>query len=296
MIFIKNKKFLSIAGLIFLSLVWGANIPFMKVALDFSGPAEFSFLRNFFGSIVLFGLLALLKKPVFIKEAPKLILLGLFQTAGFTGFLIWALVEGGASKTAILVFTMPLWVSVMAWPFLQEKLSTLQWFAVSVCLIGIVIIFNPLNLNNNILSCSLALASGFSWACGIILSKKIHLKFPKLDLLTMTAWQMLWGSIPLFLTLFIVTSDPIRWTNYFLAIVLFNIIFVNAIAYLLWFFALKHLEASLVSMLSLVTPIGGGISAWLLLDEIPNTIEKIGYFLILLGLFSLLYFKNNKKN
>jgi len=245
---------------------------------------------------VLFGLLALLKKPVFIKEAPKLILLGLFQTAGFTGFLIWALVEGGASKTAILVFTMPLWVSVMAWPFLQEKLSTLQWFAVSVCLIGIVIIFNPLNLNNNILSCSLALASGFSWACGIILSKKIHLKFPKLDLLTMTAWQMLWGSIPLFLTLFIVTSDPIIWTNYFLAIVLFNIIFVNAIAYLLWFFALKHLEASLVSMLSLVTPIGGGISAWLLLDEIPNTIEKIGYFLILLGLFSLLYFKNNKKN
>ena len=296
MIFIKNKKFLSIAGLIFLSLVWGANIPFMKVALDFSGPAEFSFLRNFFGSIVLFGLLALLKKPVFIKEAPKLILLGLFQTAGFTGFLIWALVEGGASKTAILVFTMPLWVSVMAWPFLQEKLSTLQWFAVSVCLIGIVIIFNPLNLNNNILSCPLALASGFSWACGIILSKKIHLKFPKLDLLTMTAWQMLWGSIPLFLTLFIVTSDPIIWTNYFLAIVLFNIIFVNAIAYLLWFFALKHLEASLVSMLSLVTPIGGGISAWLLLDEIPNTIEKIGYFLILLGLFSLLYFKNNKKN
>jgi drug/metabolite transporter (DMT)-like permease len=49
-------------------------------------------------------------------------------------------------------------------------------------------------------------------------------------------------------------------------------------------------------MLSLVTPIGGGVSAWLLLDEIPNSTEKIGYFLILLGLFSLLYFKNNKKN
>ena len=122
----KNKKNLSIAGLFILSFIWGANIPFMKVALDFSGPAELSFLRNFFGSVVLFGLLALLKKPIFIKEAPKLILLGLFQTAGFTGFLIWALVEGGASRTAILVFTMPLWVSVMAWPFLQEKLSTLQ--------------------------------------------------------------------------------------------------------------------------------------------------------------------------
>jgi len=296
MIFIKDKKFLSIASLLFLSLVWGANIPFMKVALDFSGPAEFAFLRNFFGSLVLFAFLVLLKKPIFVKEASKLFILGLFQTAGFTGFLIWALVEGGASKTAILVFTMPLWVSMMAWPFLQEKLSTIQWIAVALCFIGIGIIFNPLNLNNNIFSCSLALASGFSWACGVILSKKIHLKFPNLDLLTMTTWQMLWGSIPLFLALFIVTSDPIIWTNYFIGIVLFNVIFVNAVAYLLWFFALKHLEASLVSMLSLVTPIAGGVSAWILLNEVPNNLEKIGYSLILLGLFSLLFYKNQKKN
>ena len=156
--------------------------------------------------------------------------------------------------------------------------------------------FNPLNEENNILSRSLALASGFSWACGVIISKKIHIKFPRLDLLTMTAWQMLWGSIPLFIILFIVNSEPIIWTNYFISIVLFNIIFVNAIAYLLWFFSLKHLEASSVSMLSLLTPIAGGLSAWLLLGEVPNNSEKIGYFLILLGIFSLLFYKNNKKN
>ena len=99
-----------------------------------------------------------------------------------------------------------------------------------------------------------------------------------------------------FIILFIVNSEPIIWTNYFICIVLFNIIFVNAIAYLLWFFSLKHLEASSVSILSLMTPIAGGVSAWLLLNEIPNNSEKIGYFLILLGIFSLLFYKNNKKN
>ena len=67
---------------------------------------------------------------------------------------------------------------------------------------------------------------------------------------------------------------------------------MNAIAYLLWFFALKHLKASSVSILSLLTPIAGGVSAWLLLDEVPNDSEKIGYFLILLGIFSLLFYKN----
>ena len=292
----KNNKLLSIVGLFVLSIIWGANVPYMKAALDFSGPAEFAFLRNFFGAVVLFGILLVLKKPILIREAPKLLVLGLFQTAGFTGFLIWALLEGGASKTVILVFTMPLWVAMMAWPLLRERLTAAQWFAAGISFLGIGIIFNPLNEGNNILSCTLALASGFSWACGVILSKKIHIKFPKLDLLTMTAWQMLWGSIPLFIILFIVNSEPIIWTNYFITIVLFNIIFVNAIAYLLWFFALKHIEASSVSMLSLLTPIAGGVSAWLLLDEVPNDSEKIGYFFILLGIFSLLFYKNINKN
>ena len=288
----KNNKLLSVIGLFVLSIIWGVNVPYMKAALDFSGPAEFAFLRNFFGAVVLFGILLVLKKPILIREAPKLFVLGLFQTAGFTGFLIWALLEGGASKTVILVFTMPLWVAMMAWPLLRERLTAAQWFAAGISFLGIGIIFNPLNEGNNILSCTLALASGFSWACGVILSKKIHIKFPKLDLLTMTAWQMLWGSIPLFIILFIVNSQPIIWTNYFISIVLFNIIFVNAIAYLLWFFALKHLKASSVSILSLLTPIAGGVSAWLLLDEFPNDSEKIGYFLILLGIFSLLFYKN----
>jgi len=287
----KNNKLLSIIGLFILSIIWGGNIPFMKIALDYSGPAEFIFIRNFFGAVILFLILFILKKPILIKEAPQLLILGLFQTAGFTGFLIWALLEGGASKTIILVFTMPLWVSLMAWPFLKEKLSSRQWISTGICFLGIGIIFNPLNIGNNILSFTLALASGFSWACGVILSKRIHIKYPKLDLLTMTAWQMLWGSIPLFAFLFIVTSEPILWSGYFISIILFNIIFVNAIAYLLWFFALKHLKASLVSMLSLLTPIVGCISAWLLLNEIPNRIEILGYVTILLGLFTLLFYK-----
>ena len=291
-----NKKLIAIGGVVLLSLIWGVNYPFMKEALLFSSPATFATLRNFFGAIALFIILIFLRKPIATKDMKTLFILGLFQTAGFTGFLIWALVEGGVGKTAILTFTMPMWVAIMAWPLLQEKLTTYQWISVFVCFLGIGFIFDPFNMDNNIRSTCLALASGFSWAIGAILSKRIHHQHPNMDLITMTAWQMLWGSIPLFIILFIVNSEPIIWTNYFITIVLFNIIFVNAIAYLLWFFALKHIEASSVSMLSLLTPIAGGVSAWLLLDEVPNDSEKIGYFFILLGIFSLLFYKNINKN
>jgi drug/metabolite transporter (DMT)-like permease len=84
----KNKKILAVGGLLLMSIIWGSNIPYMKIALDFSGPAEFAFLRNFFGAMVLFLILLILGKPILIKEASKLFILGLFQTAGFTGFII----------------------------------------------------------------------------------------------------------------------------------------------------------------------------------------------------------------
>ena len=286
-----NKKLIAIGGVVLLSVIWGVNLSFMKEALLFSSPATFATLRNFFGAIVLFIILILLRKPIATKEMTKLFILGLFQTAGFTGFLIWALVEGGVGKTAILTFTMPMWVAIMAWPLLQEKLTTYQWISVFVCFLGIGFIFDPFNMDNNIRSTCLALASGFSWAIGAILSKRIHHKHPNMDLITMTAWQMLWGSIPLLGIALLLPSQQTTWTPYFLWIVLFNIVFVNAIAYLLWFYALKYLKATLVSMLTFLTPIAAAISAWFLLNEIPNKFETIGFGLILFGLLLLFIYK-----
>jgi len=46
-----------------------------------------------------------MKKPLKPKEWPTLIMLGVLQTCGFTGLIIWALVHGGAGKTAVLTYT-----------------------------------------------------------------------------------------------------------------------------------------------------------------------------------------------
>ncbi len=79
----------------------------MKNALHFSGPYDFAALRTILGALCLFIVMLVLKKPFKIQEIPRLIVLGLLQTAGFTGLLVWALVEGGAGKTAVLTYTMP---------------------------------------------------------------------------------------------------------------------------------------------------------------------------------------------
>ena len=54
---IYKPQIFAVIAVVLLSVIWGTNVPYMKVALNFSGPAEFAFLRNFFGGILLFVIL-----------------------------------------------------------------------------------------------------------------------------------------------------------------------------------------------------------------------------------------------
>ena len=118
----KNQGLMAFLALMLLCLIWGYNWVVMKKALHFSGPFDFAALRTVLGALCLFIVMLVLKKPFRIKEIPSLIALGILQTAGFTGLLVWALVEGGAGKTAVLTYTMPFWTMLFAWPLLGEKL------------------------------------------------------------------------------------------------------------------------------------------------------------------------------
>jgi len=188
-----NSKKITIrafAALILLTIIWGYNWVVMKSALAYAGAFEFAALRTVIGSLCLFAVVLYMRKPLRVKEMPTLILLGILQTSGFTGLLIWALVEGGAGKTAVLTYTMPFWVMVLAWPMLGEKLRGLQWPAAILSTMGMLFILDPLHLGTDTFSMFLAVLSGIFWALSVILAKKLHQRSPNLDLLTLTAWQM----------------------------------------------------------------------------------------------------------
>jgi drug/metabolite transporter (DMT)-like permease len=102
------------AALLMLTLIWGYNWVVMKLGVQYASPFQFAALRTFLGAAMLFLVLVLTKRPLALKEFPTMLALGLLQTCGFTGLLIWALVSGGAGKTAVLAYTMPFWVMLFA--------------------------------------------------------------------------------------------------------------------------------------------------------------------------------------
>ena len=283
----KNTIIKAFAALFMLTLIWGYNWVVMKLAVQYASPFQFAALRTFLGALVLFVVICFTKRPLGLKEFPTMLVLGLLQTIGFTGLLIWALVEGGAGKTAVLTYTMPFWVMLFAWPMLGEKVQGWQWLAVIAAIFGMVLIFDPLHIKADGFSMFLALCSGVSWALSAIISKKLHQRSPNLDLLNLTAWPMLLGSVPMLAIAFIVPAPPIQWTGYFIGAVLFNVILSGALAWLLWLYALQRLPAGVASMASMLAPVIGVMAAWIQLNEVPNTFELIGMLLIALALVQI---------
>ena len=127
--------------LVVLPLVWGYNWVVMKRAMDYIGPFEFAAWRFLLGSLVLFGVLACLKRPLSIRPLGAVAWIGLFQYAGNMGLVLWALRGGPAGRSALLNYAMPLWVVLMAWPLLRERPSRPQVIALAAATAGIVLIF-----------------------------------------------------------------------------------------------------------------------------------------------------------
>jgi len=274
-------------ALLLLSIVWGYNWVVMKVALKDCDPFSFGALRTFLGALSLFAVLFIRGGSMLPKALPGVLLLGLLQTAGFVGFMMWALDTGGAGKTAVLVYTMPFWTLVMARVFLHERFRGMQWLAVVLALGGLVLVFDPWRPRGNPLSEFLALLSGVSWAASVVVAKRLQ-SACAIDLLTLTAWQMLLGSLPLVAIAVMVPGPPINWSGYFVGALVYNVIPCNALAFILWLFIVRNLPAGLAGMGSLVTPLVGVFCAWLELGEVPKRVEGIGMLLIGTALLLLL--------
>lgn len=280
---LRNSSPWPVAALALLSLIWGYNWIVMKDALNYSPPFLFAGLRATVGAGVLLALMPLLGAPLRPPPLRQMLPLGLLQTTGFVGFTLWALAYGGAGKTAILVYTMPIWLILLAWPLLHERVHGLQWPALALVLGGIVLLLAPWSHHTGYVNALLALASALCWAASAILQKRMG-NGRKIDLLNLTAWQMLLGGVVLLLIAWLSEPLQIRWTPRFIIDFVYNALPGNALAWLLWSYALQRLSAGIAGMGMLATPLIGVFAAWAQLGERPDRWESLGMLCIVIAL------------
>ena len=120
------------AALALLTLVWGLNWIVMKAALVHAHPLEFNVHRTLLAVATLFVVLLARRGRFWPHSWRAVLITALFQTTINMGATTMAVAGGGAGRTSVLVFTMPFWTLLIAWPVLQRMTKALGWMLVDL--------------------------------------------------------------------------------------------------------------------------------------------------------------------
>jgi drug/metabolite transporter (DMT)-like permease len=266
-----------------LVLVWGYAWVLAKMALAYCDPLDLATLRTAIGTIALFPALLWMSRRIWPEHPLEALGVGVIQTALFLLLNNWALAQGDAGKTSVLVFTMPFWVLLFAWPLLGERMQGAGWLAVGLAGAGLVLILEPFGARTALLAKILALLAGVCWALGVVISKRLQNRHP-VDLFNFTFWQMVLGLVPMIVVAASTDTRPIEWTAEFIVLSLVLGIVATAGGWMAWFYVLDRLPAGTTSMASLGIPVVALLGGAIQLGERPTAAEWSGMGLVAIAL------------
>lgn len=280
----------------FIALIWGYLFVPGKLGVTYSSAFVWAAMRTFPAYLLLLVLLVLSRRLLRPKALGLTALVGVLQVGGFVGFSSAALVTSGAGQTAMLANTWQLWILIMAWLLLQERLRGLQWAAVGVGVVGLVLIIEPWRMHG-VVSSLFAVAAAVCFAGGAVAAKILRRRH-EVDLLSLTTWQGLLGSLPLVVLAVVFPGDGIRWSAAFVWSLAYSILIGTALAQVLWLHVLHQVPANIAGISNLATPIVGVLAAWMQLGEQPSPPEIAGMALVVVALSLLVLpgLKQAKRN
>jgi drug/metabolite transporter (DMT)-like permease len=209
--------------------------------------------------------------------------------AAFTNVFAWmgfgtaAMVDLSISEGTLLVYTMPIWAMLFAWPMLGTPPRLRDIVALALGIAGIAVLFAGHALafsTGKLTGIALALAAAMLFAFGSVRTKA---PLP-IDPIAQVAWQVGLGCAPMILFgLSVEQPDFARLSSTGATVMVYMTLGPMGLCYLTWFAALKRLPASTAAMGTLIVPIIGVIAAAILLGEPLGIREAVAAALTLGG-------------
>lgn len=265
-----------------LYLIWGLNWVVMKAASDFFSPAVFVAGRFSLGACLLFGVQRWrAKRSIPLKKLwPWLAVTGILQYAVSNVAVQIGMTELNAGLVAMLNYTTPLWVAVLAHFWLGERLTLRRMGGIGISLLGVALLMDVggAGLNAHVL---LVILGAAAWALAAVIMKKKLLGY---DIVEMTAWQMAAGAVFLLGSLCFAGKGMAVWNPASVLCLLYNGVLASALAFLLWAYILKKMEAGVAAVSTLLVPIIGVLGGRIFLGEAFTSSEAAGMALTLWGI------------
>jgi drug/metabolite transporter (DMT)-like permease len=280
-------------------IVWGLNWPMNKIGMEYMSAIWHAALRLSIGCISMFVLVGVLGKLKIPKknDLPLIFIIGLLQMGLFTLLINLGLNYVDAGRSAILVYTIPIWVTPMAIFLFNEKLNLLKSCGLVLGFLGIMILFSPFSLDwtsqETIYGNCILIGAALCMAVSICCARNLKWHRSPLELLP---WQLLIGALPVLLIAFINEPSPsIEWNNTSLLAMIYTAILATALCNGGIAVVSRKLPSITVSLGLLGVPLVGVISAALILDEDITISMKMAMILIFSGLFCVAMSARTKK-
>ena len=288
-----KKEFFGTLLAILAAVVSGFSIIANKIFIVDLDPIIFTSVRALFIGLVCFIISSIecdFKYKKFKKVSWKpLIAIGFI--GGAIAFLLFftglKLTTGG--RAAFLHKTLPIYVTILAFLFLKEKITKKQVFALIIMFIGLIVLTSS-QISPSIFWSDpsfgdlLVISATILWAVENIISRYTLIR--KESVFVVTFARMFFGAMFLFAIailldntylLYQLTSQQI-FNIYISTIILFYYVF-------LWYWSIKFINVSKAVTLLLLSPVISLILGVIILDEPVPILQLVGSALILIGAY-----------
>ena len=288
-----KTKILPYIEVIFAVVIWGATFIATKIALQEASPATIVWIRFAIGVVIL-GITTASRKQLALPETSDLAYLALLGFLGVT-FHQWLQATGlqtaQATTTAWIVATTPVFIAILGWLILKEKMGWMRVSGIAIAALGVLLIVSKGDLkalfagNEGTLGDLLIFISAINWAVYTILSRRELGRHPAAR---MMFYVMLFGW--LFANIWIFGFGPgvseigsltSRGWNAILMLGIFG----SGLAYIAWYDALQAIPASQLGAFLNIEPLVTTALATYMINEPITVITLIGGAITIFGVW-----------
>ncbi len=245
------------------ALLWGMLGPVTRFALhEGVGAAEVAFWRAALGA-ALFAVHALSIGRVRIarRDLPSVAAFGVVGVAGLLVSFSWAVEAGGAALASILLYTAPVWVALLSWLFLRERMGARKLAALALASAGVagIALSGGSGVRLSPAALGWGLASGFAYALYYLFGKRYFAMYPTA---TLFVWALPIGAVAMLPLVEWAPKSGRAWLSLaFIGLV------PTYLAYICYSAGLRRVEATRASVVATIEPVVAAMGAFLLWNE-----------------------------
>jgi len=287
-----RSRITSSLKVLFAVIVWGASFIATKIGVQDVTPITVVWLRFGMGVFIL-GIAVIARKEFALpakKEWAYFALLGFLGITWHQWLQSTGLVTAQASTTAWIVSTTPIFMALLGWLMLKEKLSWGQSAGIALAALGVLLVVSNGELKSIFTGKFgapgdfLIVISAPNWAIFSALSRRGLEKHPAARMMFyVMSFGWLFSSIAFFAGGNL-SELPKLTTNGWLGISFLGI-FCSGFAYIAWYDALQVIPTSQIGAFLYLEPLVAVFVAAALLSEPITWVSLVGGVIILLGVF-----------